>query len=404
MHLPSLKFDVFLLVFIFFITTYISIGLGVILFISIVLFRKQITLPYFFYIIYLFALIAFTQYSTYKQGDYDIIRYYATYSIFSELNFTQVLPFFIIQGDVFFYFLVFLLTRIFPNDPRMLSFFFVVATSVFNLFAARNIGYLINGKSYYYTKKQLLFWFISFFLIISFPLFTNIFRQFFAMSLLFYGFSRKSLGKSYWLFIILAILSHWSMLIYVLLFLFLYKFRDREEIILAFAPLLSILFNFILPLIPFFKDKIQAYAMGEEILGVDKTLIAIVIFIQLALYVYLRSLKKIFKDWYLLLLIMLVFSCIFIFNSTIITRHYYFLSAYIAVLFTFSTSVSMVRNTLQNKLRKNILILLIILPLSTYIVWQMRVSSFKYDFFSENLLTTSGMSILTSNFPFEMIK
>lgn len=94
MHLPSLKFDFFLLVIIFFITTYISIGLGVIFFISIVLFRKQITLPYFFYIIYLFALIAFTQYSTYKQGDYDIIRYYATYSIFSELNFTQVLPFF----------------------------------------------------------------------------------------------------------------------------------------------------------------------------------------------------------------------------------------------------------------------------------------------------------------------
>lgn len=393
MHLPSLKFDVFLLVIIFFITTYISIGLGVIFFISIVLFRKQITLPYFFYIIYLFALIAFTQYSRWSTTNYDMVGYYNTFYRFSQFNFLEASKFIVAKGDIFFYFLVWVLSKMFTEDPRMLGFFMPFITSYLALLTIKNFRKKIGVKKYF-TKVDLFLWCISFFLILSFPNYTNAYRQFLSVSLLIYAISRKALGQRFITFIILSALSHWSSIILIILYFLFEKLQKEDFKILFLMPGLGIFSTYILMALPL-PEQAKYYLFGNEILGVDKTLIVTGTVIQIILYRYYLDYKYKFNEAYVISFMILAYNFFFIVNSTLLTRHYFFVSYFIVI-----TIVSFV----GNKNKQNFYFLFILIVTIFINLKQYSNGEFIYDFFAKNLYIESALSIFTTPFPYEIIR
>jgi hypothetical protein len=404
----SLKIDFIILLIITIITTWLSIAVGVAVFIITMLLKRKISFLYFFYVIYIFSLIAFTQYSTIKEGDYDVIRYYGVYYLMSQVNTKDAIIMMGATGDLFFYAWEFILTRIFPDDPRVMSFFFIFVTSSLNLLSINNVRRYINNlksenKVDTFSHLHLFLWVISFFLIINFPNYTNAFRQFFAMALFFFAITQKALGKKYYIFILFAILSHWSMLIYTVVFLIAINFKIKDKAILIAAPIINVFIQFILPLLPFFADKIKAYTEGGEILGIDKTLIVINLAVQVLLLLYMQKVKKIFNDYYVLLIVMLAYTIIFLTNSTIITRHFFFVTNYIVVIILFfhkDFQQLITKNKFQNQVIFAMLFMLVIF----FNVKQMSSGQFIYQFFSQNLYLQSASTILTSPFPHEIIR
>ncbi|HFK5529596.1 TPA: EpsG family protein, partial [Elizabethkingia anophelis] len=245
-------------------------------------------------------------------------------------------------GDVFFYFIEFLLTRIFPRDPRIMAFFFTFVISLNNYFAINYFLKFVNGRKFNYNKLYIALYFLSFFLILNYPNMTNAYRQFFAMSLFFLALSRKLLGKKYIFLLILSIFSHWSMLIYLIIFILVKFLKNNTKFVLIGAVIINISINYLLPLLPFFGEKISTYTAGEEILGIDKAAITVNILVQILLlcYMYKRRIK--FYDYFSLLLTLLSYSIIFLTNSTIITRHFFFVTNFILVVVLFA-------NILYNK-------------------------------------------------------
>ena len=106
--------------FIFLFSFFVSLMGGVLLFISLLFIFKKATIYGFLFPLFVIATIIFTQYSTVYDGDYDIVRYYSNYSTLSNCDFTTALLLIGLFGDYFFYFIVYLLSQIFPNDPRVM--------------------------------------------------------------------------------------------------------------------------------------------------------------------------------------------------------------------------------------------------------------------------------------------
>ncbi|WP_260255376.1 EpsG family protein, partial [Elizabethkingia anophelis] len=296
------------------------------------MFKSEFSSISFIYIIFIFSLIAFTQYSTPKDGDYDMVRYYTIYDILADTNWKMAIAVIFRLGDVFFYFIEFLLTRIFPRDPRIMAFFFTFVISLNNYFAINYFLKFVNGRKFNYNKLYIALYFLSFFLILNYPNMTNAYRQFFAMSLFFLALSRKLLGKKYIFLLILSIFSHWSMLIYLIIFILVKFLKNNTKFVLIGAVIINISINYLLPLLPFFGEKISTYTAGEEILGIDKAAITVNILVQILLlcYMYKRRIK--FYDYFSLLLTLLSYSIIFLTNSTIITRHFFFVTNFILVV------------------------------------------------------------------------
>ncbi|MDV3955449.1 hypothetical protein CMT74_06145 [Elizabethkingia anophelis] len=397
------KIDNVLVILIFLITFYISVIGGIALFILYILFKSEFSSISFIYIIFIFSLIAFTQYSTPKLGDYDMVRYYTIYDILADTNWKMAIAVIFRLGDIFFYFIEFLLTRIFPHDPRMMAFFFTFVISLNNYFAINYFLIFINGKKFSYNKLYIVLYFLSFFLILNYPNMTNAYRQFFAMSLFFLAISRKLLGKKYIFLIILSIFSHWSMLIYLIIFILVKFLKNNTKFVLIGAVIINIFINYLLPVIPFFGEKISAYTSGEEILGIDKAAITVNILVQILLlcYIYKRRIK--FYDYFSLLLTLLSYSIIFLTNSTIITRHFFFVTNFILVVVLFA-NILYNKNREIGRVKYNIYYTIIIALTMFLNIKQLYYGNFNYLFLSKKLYYSSAFEILTTPFPYEIIR
>lgn len=398
------KIDIFLVGLIFLITFFISVIGGILLFLLYVLLNNKFTFVPFVYVIFIFSLISFTQYSTFKEGYYDMVRYYSHYMIFSDLNWNSIKLILFENRDVFFYFLTFLLSKIYPDDPRMMAFLFMFLTSI-NNYLSWKYYLTFNSKKLNieisFDKIFIILWICSFFLILNFPNLTNAYRQYFALSLFFLAISRKLLGKKYILFIILSILTHWSMLIYLIIFLFIKYIKNNYKIAFILGGILYIFINLVLPFVPFFGDKIASYTGADEILGVDKTTIIINIVIQFFLLMYIVRLK-ITNDYLTVLLALIFYTIIFITNSTIIIRHFFFVSNYILVVILFNNIL--LNKRLNKDLKRNLYYTIIILATLFLNIKQMYLGSFNYWFFSKQWYSMSAYEILTTPFPYEIIR
>lgn len=387
------KLDIILVIFVFLVTFFVSTIFGIILFFFLLLVKKRFTAPFFFYVIFVISLISFTQYSIWSTTNYDMVGYYTVYDFFSHANFSEVLFFIFKKGDIFFYFLVWVLSKIFPDDPRMLGFFMPFITSYLALLTIKNFRKKIGVKKYF-TKVDLFLWCISFFLILSFPNYTNAYRQFLSVSLLIYAISRKALGQRFITFIILSALSHWSSIILIILYFLFEKLQKEDFKILFLMPVLGIFSTYILMALPL-PEQAKYYLFGNEILGVDKTLIVTGTVIQIILYRYYLDYKYKFNEAYVISFMILAYNFFFIVNSTLLTRHYFFVSYFIV-----TTIVSFIGNkNKQNFYFLFILIITIFINLKQY-----SNGEFIYDFFAKNLYIESALSIFTTPFPYEIIR
>lgn len=387
------KLDYFLILFLFVVTLFVSTFFGIVLFILLLLIKNKFSSVFFIYAIFIVSLISFTQYSRWSTTNYDMVGYYNTFYRFAQFNFLEASKFIVAKGDVFFYFIVWVLSKIFPDDPRMLGFFMPFITSYLALLTIKNFRKKIGVKKYF-TKVDLFLWCISFFLILSFPNYTNAYRQFLSVSLLIYAISRKALGQRFITFIILSALSHWSSIILIILYFLFEKLQKEDFKILFLMPVLGIFSTYILMALPL-PEQAKYYLFGNEILGVDKTLIVTGTVIQIILYRYYLDYKYKFNEAYVISFMILAYNFFFIVNSTLLTRHYFFVSYFIV-----TTIVSFIGNkNKQNFYFLFILIITIFINLKQY-----SNGEFIYDFFAKNLYIESALSIFTTPFPYEIIR
>ena len=394
------KVEFFIFCFIFLSTTFISIVAGLMLFFCyLLLYKNSYSRISFIYICYVYAIISFTQYSTISTTDYDIIRYYSTYDIFAELNFDDAGKVILLNGDVFFYSVVYFLSKLFPSDPRILAFFFTFLTSVLLFLTIDNYVLKFSNKKRY-NLSSLFFWIISFFLITSFPNLTNAYRQFFAMSLLLYGISRKELNKKYLIFLILAILSHWSMIVYLALYLLIGKFKGRLNYVLLVVPVISFFINIILPNLSF-SERINSYLFGDEILGIDKTILVITMLVQTILLFIMNEYKAKLGVFYILGLACISYNLVFLVNSTIVIRHLFFVGFLVTIIFVFFLNVF---PSFFYKNSKRIKFDLILLLLIFYNVKSLLLGGSIYLIFENQSYLQPFLLILRSPFPYEIIR
>lgn len=387
------KLDYFLILFLFVVTLFVSTFFGIVLFILLLLIKNKFSSVFFIYAIFIVSLISFTQYSRWSTTNYDMVGYYNTFYRFSQFNFLEASKFIVAKGDIFFYFLVWVLSKMFTEDPRMLGFFMPFIISYLALLTIKNFRKKIGVKKYF-TKVDLFLWCISFFLILSFPNYTNAYRQFLSVSLLIYAISRKALGQRFITFIILSALSHWSSIILIILYFLFEKLQKEDFKILFLMPVLGIFSTYILMALPL-PEQAKYYLFGNEILGVDKTLIVTGTVIQIILYRYYLDYKYKFNEAYVISFMILAYNFFFIVNSTLLTRHYFFVSYFIVI-----TIVSFVGNkNKQNFYFLFILIITIFINLKQY-----SNGEFIYDFFAKNLYIESALSIFTTPFPYEIIR
>ena len=387
------KLDYFLILFLFVVTLFVSTFFGIVLFILLLLIKNKFSSVFFIYAIFIVSLISFTQYSRWSTTNYDMVGYYNTFYRFSQFNFLEASKFIVAKGDIFFYFLVWVLSKMFTEDPRMLGFFMPFITSYLALLTIKNFRKKIGVKKYF-TKVDLFLWCISFFLILSFPNYTNAYRQFLSVSLLIYAISRKALGQRFITFIILSALSHWSSIILIILYFLFEKLQKEDFKILFLMPVLGIFSTYILMALPL-PEQAKYYLFGNEILGVDKTLIVTGTVIQIILYRYYLDYKYKFNEAYVISFMILAYNFFFIVNSTLLTRHYFFVSYFIV-----TTIVSFIRN----KNKRNLYFLFILIITIFINLKQYSNGEFIYDFFAKNLYIESALSIFTTPFPYEIIR
>lgn len=387
------KLDIILVIFVFLVTFFVSTIFGIILFFFLLLVKKRFTAPFFFYVIFVISLISFTQYSRWSTTNYDMVGYYTVYDFFSHANFSEVLFFIFKKGDIFFYFLVWVLSKIFPDDPRMLGFFMPFITSYLALLTIKNFRKKIGVKKYF-TKLDLFLWCISFFLILSFLNYTNIYRQFLSVSLLIYAISRKALGQRFIVFIILSALSHWSSIILIILYFLFEKLQKEDFKILFLMPVLGIFSTYILMALPL-PEQAKYYLFGNEILGVDKTLIVTGTVIQIILYRYYLDYKNKFNEAYVISFMILAYNFFFIVNSTLLTRNFY--------VVTYFLVISMVSFIDNKKMKTHLFIPIIIITI--FINTKQFISAeFFYEFFSKKQYLLSAVDIFKTPFPLDIIR
>ncbi|MBV6880179.1 EpsG family protein [Epilithonimonas ginsengisoli] len=404
------KENIFQYIFIllaFLVSFYISIALGLVIFVFCIAVSKKIAKLAFYFVCFIFGCISFTQYTNTSIGNYDIISYYSVYYYYlSDFSFNEFIVIALSLGDIFFYFVSFIVAQIFPYDPRFLSL--VLTTCTMGLLFSS----IDNFCQYYqkdniegeisYNRLQVFVWILSFFIIISFPNLTNVLRQFLAMSLFIYGVSRKTVGKHYITFFVLALLTHWSLLIYILLFFGFNAMKKYDTLLLISTPFFVISFIIVINYLPLSQRIVKGYLSGNEILGVDKTLIAINFVIQLLMLFVTFRLRKNYKEIYIILLFSVVYSLLFITNTTITMRHYYFISM-LGTVVLMCACIS--RSPILNLHKENRIILFSVFCLfSYYNIKTMVEGDFSYLIFEENLLFTSLHDVFSSKFDITIIR
>lgn len=388
------------LLFIVGVTYWGSILLGFLLFLCWIVYFRRVTLYAFLYVPLLLAVMAFTQYTTQWSGDYDILRYYASYDTLSRLSLRNAILFIGLNGDWLFYSITYLISQLWPDDPRMMSLFFCFGTCVLMILAYRNIALSlgkINAIKDSRHNVQLLLWCLCFVSVINTPSIANIYRQYFAVSLFLWGFSRSLIGQRAWPLYVAALFAHWSMVMYITPVLLV---RREYKLLYGAIPLLVIigLSGILNPVLDSVGGSIARYAFDEE-LGVDRTLIVINAMMTIGCTWILCKYDE-FRAFRPMILIFLCFVCLFIRMSTLTTRLYYAEAVFITILAPLLYMV----NTVQVKERNIHLILFIIFATTfLYNIKNLILSDFSYQLFSENLYMKSISYILHTKFPVDML-
>jgi len=325
------------------------------------------------------------------------------YNLFANTTLNESWLFILDAGDPFFHILQYGIARVFPTDPRMFSFILSFLNGGLILYAALNFRiYSMNtgSRELGLGNFSLLFWFLGFFLLISFPNYTNVLRQYLAMVLFFVAISRKAINKSSWQFFVLAALSHWSILFYILVFFLFIWLKNKDRMILTISPFFGVILLVLLPVLPL-TLKMKEYLLGEEILGIDKTMLLICLVVQIFLVYILRQVKSADKYLYILSLMSLSYAFLFLFNSTISTRHFYFLGILLVILFFVIQNNQTI--LLKNKVN-SFLLMMIFLLFSFYNVKTLLSGNFEYRIFKDSQYMNSVIGIFDTDFPAEMIR
>lgn len=387
------------LLFIVLISFFISLLGGVFLFFLWSLSFKRVTIYGYLFPLLVIATIAFTQYSTTYDGDYDIVRYYTSYNLLSQCDLLTALLVIGVLGDYFFYFIVYLLSQVFPNDPRIMGFFFAFVTGGIMLIAYKNIA--LYAKKYddgfrYFHTTQLLLWIIGFVFFISFTNYVNAYRQFFAMSLFLWAFSKNILHKSSLFIFILAFLSHWSIIMYLIPF-YIFRFQSKLFYIYFLLAFIVGILGITSMLNSTDLTLTDNYIHGE-ILGVDKTLI-LVLLLTILILAYVLSKFDIQKRIYSLSLIFILWDFLFLRNSTLSVRLLFSISQLYTILFP----LILLNNSgkMNNKYKNWLLVSALLLFL--YNMKSLCFSNFSYQIFTDYSLWNSICFILNTPFPTEII-
>lgn len=388
------------LLFILGITYWGSILLGFLLFLYLITCFKRVTLYAFLYVPLLLAIMAFTQYTTQWSGDYDILRYYASYDTLSKADLQDAILFIGLSGDWLFYSITYLISLLWPDDPRMMSLLFCFGSCALMLLAYRNVALSLGKMDAIKDSRsniQLLLWCVCFVSIINTPSIANIYRQYFAVSLFLVGFSRTLLSRRAWPFYIASLLAHWSMVMYVLPILLI---RNRYRLLYWAIPCSVIigLAGFINLLLDSLGGAAARYAFGEE-LGIDRTLIVINAAMTIS-FAWILCKYNEFRTLRPLILIFLCLVCLFIRMSTLTTRLYYGEAVFITILVPL---LYMIRGTVIRTRNVHFLILFVIGITFLYNIKNIMLSDFSYQLFSENLYLKSISYILHTPFPSGML-
>lgn len=385
----------FCLFFAVLLSFWISILLGILFYILWLCLSPRVNTNHYLFPIFIFACIGFTTYSSWNEGDSDIVRYYSAYEQFKKLPIQLSLFNIISQGkDLGFYIMMLLVSTVLPSDPRWLSFYMICLTTTLYL-----LSFKYFNKGIYSHKRTLCLWILCFIFINSFYNYTNAYRQYLAYAIVLisiqYPYNKlKAIFLS-----ILAISCHWSMIMLIIPY---YAYRSFKSIKI---PNISLFICLLLGLLGFgdllyaFNSNTDAYA-NEQILGVDKTLMCVqFITTTIVCYIFL-NLKKYNSSQKTLLYALISLTAItylFIKDSTVITRlSFNWTSLYIIILPILLNS----RNEIVYR-QKNTLVALCCITFLTYnYISLLRGIPLSYMIFTNYGIQSSFSDIINSTNPF----
>lgn len=380
------------------ISFFVSIAAGCILFIFLLFYFKKASYWGFVFPLVIISTIAFTQYSTPHDGDYDIIRYYTFYHTFSKRSLSEAALIIGLNGEYFFYTLIYLLSQIIPDDPRVFSFFFSMLTGGILLNTYHNLSQYCKTQGIISQNKttfQIFIWIIGFVGIISIVNYTNIVRQFFSVSLFLCAYSRFLVKKRYVFLLVLSLLSHWTMGMYILPFVL---FKSRPQLIRKFwiIALIGGLLN-ISSLFAHVNEKVSYFLEGE-ILGVDKTLM-VVLLVSLCITSVVISRLDSKRYIAFLFFLILCLDLLFLTRSSMATRIYYVFVELLAVVLP----IIVVNKKVTYSPSLRFLVLFLFVIIFAYNVKQILLADFSYLIFSQYSVWDSIMYIFSTPFPSEII-
>lgn len=387
---PNILLGVILLI-----TLFLNVWIGVFSFLLALAFIKKANIWWFLFPIFIISVIEFTQYTTYDTGDYDILRYYTTYDILAKSNLEHAFFLVNLTGQFSFYYIVFIISQILPDDPRWFSFFFPLISGTFLYLSYNNFSEYFKDKRILDRSDkpmQVILWIFGFVFIISIINLGNIVRQYFAFSLLIYSYSRFLIGRRYWITLVLCFFAHWSMIIFIALFLI---FKSKpQKLALSLLPALALGVVNVASILALFNERILAW-LESEILGIDKTLMVVLFVSTLSLFLSLVKIDH-SKKLVLILMSIMFYEYIFIWRSSLATRFFYNFNEFFATIIPILPFIKM-KNRDAGVIR-----LLWIIPCILLIYYnsiQLYRSNFEYLIFSKYGFWNSAIDILSTPLP-----
>lgn len=196
-------------------------------------FNRKVETFLFLLIALSFGLIAYTTQSVGARAS-DITRYFFTYSWLVQVNsFNDFVISFVVDGgnNVLFYLITFLMTRIFPDNPQVMPFFWVSLTYFISFLTIRECATYFKGLS---REKYIIIILAAIIGIITFFTVTEILKQVASVAIFAYAliFKLKNKKGSMWLLVI-SVLIHFSSFLLLPIY-----FLCKKEKILKYMPVL----------------------------------------------------------------------------------------------------------------------------------------------------------------------
>lgn len=247
------KSDTLLFCTLFFIVWFFLPVLSVVIFLPLLYrfhFNRKVETFLFLLIALSFGLVGYTTQSV-GVRDTDITRYFFTYSWLSQVSsFNDFVISFVVDGgnNLIFYVITFLMTRIFPDNPQVMPFFWVTLTYFVSFLTIRECVTYFTGLS---REKYVLIIFASIVGIITFFTVTEILKQVSSVAIFAYALIKKMKGqKGALLILIISILIHFSSLLLLPVY-----FLCRKEKIIGYMPVVF----FVCLVLSFFNFNVLMY-------------------------------------------------------------------------------------------------------------------------------------------------